>query len=159
MELKVITLEKYKNISASKMVVNNMGEGNETQKVSGLESFLTRPDNSLMMGKLFNDIETVVYHKVGLGVSISEKDVYELGRYIGKAQLLIDTGTDIIIHSKDEKLINQIGKKIFELINDISDIYIILEQNINTSSFDYKLSLFKMDITDLKDLVLKFLNV
>ena len=112
-----------------------------------------------MLDKLFNDIETIIYHKVGLGVSINNKDIYELGRYIGKAQLLINTGTDIMIHSKDEKLINQIGKRIFELINDISDIYMILEQNTNTSSFDYKLSLFKMDINDLKDLILKFLSV
>jgi hypothetical protein len=141
------------------MVVNNMDSGEESQKVSGLVAFLTKPDNSLMLSKLFNDVETIVYHKVGLGVAISEKDVYELGRYIGKAQLLIDTGTDIIIHSKDEKLINQIGKKIFDLINDISDIYLVLEQNTNSSSFDYKLSLFKMDITDLKDLISKFLNV
>jgi len=159
MELKVITLGKYKNISVSNVVVNNMDGGKETQKVSGLEIFLTRPDNSLMLDKLFNDIETIIYHKVGLGVSINNKDIYELGRYIGKAQLLINTGTDIMIHSKDEKLINQIGKRIFELINDISDIYMILEQNTNTSSFDYKLSLFKMDINDLKDLILKFLSV
>jgi len=159
MELKVITLGKYKNISVSNVVVNNMDGGEETQKVSGLEIFLTRPDNSLMLDKLFNDIETIIYHKVGLGVSINNKDIYELGRYIGKAQLLINTGTDIMIHSKDEKLINQIGKRIFELINDISDIYMILEQNTNTSSFDYKLSLFKMDINDLKDLILKFLSV
>ena len=159
MELKVISLEKYKNISASKMVSSSVDSGEESQKVSGLVAFLTRPDNSLMLSKLFNDIETIIYHKIGIGVSISEKDVYELGRYIGKAQLLIDTGTDIMIHSKDEKLINQIGKRIFELINDISDIYMILEQNTNTSSFDYRLSLFKMDISDLKDLVLKFVNV
>ena len=159
MKVKVITLEKYRNISASKMVSSSVDSGTESQKISGLVAFLTKPDNSLMMGKLFNDVETIIYHKIGLGVAINEKDVYELGRYIGKAQLLIDTATDILIHSKDEKLTNQIGKKIFDLINDISDLYLVLESNTNTSSFDYKLSLFKMDITDLKDLVLKFLNV
>ena len=136
-----------------------MGEGEESQKISGLEAFLSKPDNSLMLSKLFSDVETIIYHKVGLGVAINEKDVYELGRYIGKAQLLIDFGTYIMIHSKDEKLINQIGKKIFQLVNDISDLYLVLESNTNTSSFDYTLSLFKMDISDLKDLISKFLNV
>ena len=136
-----------------------MGEGEETQKVSGLVSFLTRPDNSLMMDKLFNDIETIVYHKVGLGVSINNKDIYELGRYIGKAQLLIDTGTDIMIHSKDEKLTKKIGKKIFDIINDISDIYLVLAENTDLNSFDYRLSLFRENINDLKELIYKFINV
>jgi hypothetical protein len=136
-----------------------MGDKEQTQKVSGLESFLTKPDNSLMLDKLFNDIETIIYHKVGLGVPISNKDIYELGRHIGKAQLLINTGTDIMIHSKDEKLIKQIGKKIFQIVNDISDIYLVLAENNDLNSFDYRLSLFRNDINDLKDLILKFVNV
>ena len=136
-----------------------MDGGEETQKVSGLESFLTKPDNSLMMDKLFNDIETIIYHKIGLGVSINNKDIYELGRHIGKAQLLINTGTDIMIHSKDEKAVKQIGKEIFQIINDISEIYVILAENSDLNSFDYKLSLFKQDINYLKDLILKFVNV
>jgi len=159
MELKVISLEKYKNISASKMVVNNMGEGGENTEISGLESFLLKPDNSLMLDKLFNDIETIIYHKIGLGVSINNKDIYELGRHIGKAQLLINTGTDLMVHLKNEKAVNQIGKEIFQIINDISEIYVILAENSDLNSFDYKLSLFKQDINYLKDLILKFVNV
>ena len=136
-----------------------MGEGNELQNVSGLEAFLTKPDNSLMMDKLFNDIETIIFHRIGLGVSISNKDIYELARHIGKAQLLINTGTDIMVNSKDEKAVSQIGKEIFLIINDISEIYMILAENKDLNSFDYKLSLFKQDIINLKELILKFLNV
>ena len=159
MKVKVITLEKYRNISASKMESSIVDSGGESQKLSGLEAFLTRPDNSLMLKKLFSDIEVIVYNKVRVDQSTNNKDIYELARYIGKAQLLIDFSTEIVIHTKDEKAIKQINKKIYYLLNDISDIYITLEENADLNTFDYKLALFREDINDLKDLILKFLNV
>ena len=136
-----------------------MDSGEESKEISGLEIFLTRPENAVMLDKLLGDIESVVYHKVESGVNISDKDLYELGRYLGRSQILVNYGTYIMEHAKSEDTVKQIGRKIINVINDVSKIYLQLAGDTDLNKYQNEFSDFKDDVNDLNELIFKYVYI
>ena len=129
------------------------------EEVLGIESFISRPENYMFAEQLFNDIEKYLYHAIDFGVSISDSDKYELGKYVGKAQVLFEIAKDIIKSSSNEKQMIQIGKLIFNIINDISLIYVYLVRNVDINRFNSILKVFEEDVNRLNEMVYKNITV
>ena len=136
-----------------------MGEGEENMEISGLEAFLSKSESSGVLEWLFNNVEKYLYHKVDFGVSLVDSDVYELARYMGKLQILVNYGTYLMEHSKDENVIKEIGKKIFDIVNGMAIIYTILADNTEMNRYNNVFRVFTDKVNDLNDLIFKFVHI
>ena len=140
-----------------------MGEEKESEEITGLEVFLTRPETAGLYEKMLSDIENFVYHAIDFSASIKlsliDKDVYELGRYIGKAQLLINYGVYLVEHSKDEDTAKKIAKKMFKVIDDIAKIYLLLVGDTDLNKYYNVFSFFKDNVNDLSELIFKHVHI
>jgi len=163
MELKVISLEKYKNISANSLEVNKMGDLEESEEVSGLEVFLTRPETAGLIKSMLDSIENYVYHAIDFSASIklslSDKEFYELGRYVGKVQLLVNYGIYLVEHLKDENTAKKIAIKMFKVIDDITKIYMLLVSETDLNRYHNVFTFFKDNVNDLSELIFKYVHI
>ena len=140
-----------------------MSEGEESQEVSGLEIFLTRPETSGLLKTMLDSIENYLYHAIDYGgsikLSLRDKEFYELGRYIGKVQLLLSYGVYLIEHTKDENTAIKIGRKIFKIIDDITKIYLLLATDTDLNRYQSVFAFFKDNVNDLSDLIFKYVHI
>ena len=129
------------------------------KEISGLNAFLSRPENADFNKELFENMEKAISYSVNfnLGVHIKDSDIYELGKYLGELQILIDLGKNIIKFSKDEKKEKVIGKLVFKILNDLGDIYIFMLRDVDFSDFLYKT--FKERIDNLNELIMKYISI
>jgi len=128
-------------------------------EIQGLEVFLSRPENYMFAEELFNNIEKMVYHAVDFGTAISDSEKYELGRYIGKSQILFEIAKDIIKSSSNEKEVIKVGKAFFNVINNVSLIYVVLVRNVDINRFEELFKIFKENVEKLNEIVYKNITV
>jgi len=136
-----------------------MGETQDNVEISGFESFLASPENYCFSEELFNNVEKYIYHRVDFGISIEDKDIYELGRYNGKAQILFEFGKYVIKKSNDEKIAERVAKAMFTVINNLSGIYVLLGKNIDMNRFGDILKMFKESVDQLNEIVLGYSDI
>jgi len=136
-----------------------MGETENDGEISGFEAFLASPENYCFAEELFSNIEKYVYHRVDFGVSIQDKDIYELGRYNGKAQILFEFGKYILKKSNDEKVAKEVAKAMFTVIDNASEIYVLLGKNIEMAKFGDVLKIFKESVDKLNEVVLGYSDI
>jgi hypothetical protein len=136
-----------------------MGDSGENREISGLEAFLSKPESTEVLEWLFYNVEKYLYHKVDFGVSLVDRDVYELARYIGKLQILVNYGVYLMEHSKDENVIKEIGKKIYDIVNGMAIIYTILADNTEMNRYNNVFRVFTDKVNDLNDLIFKFVHI
>ena len=163
MKVKFITLGKYIFRVANNLEVNKMGDLEESEEITGLEVFLTRPETAGLYEKMLSDIENFVYHAIDFSASIklslSDKDFYELGRYVGKVQLLVNYGVYLIEHAKDENTAKKIAKKMFKVIDDITKLYILLVSDDDLNRYNNVFTFFKDNVNDLSELIFKHVHI
>jgi len=136
-----------------------MGDSGENVEISGLEAFLSKSESAGVLEWLFNNVEKYLYHKVDFGVSLVDNNIYELGRYMGKLQILVNYGVYIMEHSKDENVIKEIGKKIYDIVNDMAIIYIILADNTEMNRYNNIFRVFRDKVNDFNDIIFKFVHI
>jgi len=131
------------------------GEENE---ISGLNAFFSMPENASFFKELFDNVEKVIYNGVNynLGVHIKDVDIYELGKYIGELQILVELGKDIIKFSNDENKEKKIGKLLFKILNELGDIYIFILKDVDFSDYLYKT--FQENVKILNELIMKYIS-
>jgi len=129
------------------------------EEISGLQAFFSMPENAGFNKELFENMEKAISNSVNfnLGVHIKDIDIYELGKYLGELQILIELGKDIIKFSNDEKKEKVIGKLVFQILNDLGDIYIFMLRDVDFSDFLYKT--FKERIENLSELIMKYISI
>jgi len=132
---------------------------NENGEVLGIVSFLARPENYQFAEELFNNIEKFVYHAVDFGATILDRDKYELGRYNGIAQVLFEIGKYVLKKSNDEKVSEKVAKAMFTVIDNVSEIYVLLTKNVEMSKFDDILKIFKESVDKLNEIVLGYSDI
>jgi hypothetical protein len=136
-----------------------MGENQGNREFSGIETFLSIPENIDIAEILFNETEKLIYHKVNFGVSIQDSDIYELGRYIGRVQVVFGIAKEILMHSKNENATKEVGKRIIDILNDLGIIFVVLANNVEMNRFNNIFSLFKEDVDDFAETIIKYISV
>jgi len=136
-----------------------LGDTENGGEILGIEAFLSRPENYGFGEELFNDIEKYVYHAVDYGASIVDRDKYELGRYCGKAQILFEFGKYILKKSNDEKVSEKVAKAMFTVIDNASEIYVLLVKNVEMSKFGDVLKIYKESVDKLNEIVSRYSDI
>jgi len=138
---------------------NKENENNGEKEILGIQGFLLMPENSDIAVMLFNEIEKLVYHKIDIGISIQDKNIYELGRYIGRLQILVNIAKDILLSSEDNETTKEMGEVLLNAINNIAVIYYLLTRNIDLNRFDNIFNTFKENVDNLNTIVLEHISI
>ena len=140
-----------------------MGDLEESEEVSGLEVFLTRPETAGLIKTMLDSIENYLYHAIDYGgsikLSLRDKEFYELGRYVGKVQLLVNYGVYLVEHSKDENTAKKIARKMFKVIDDITKIYMLLVSETDLNRYQNVFTFFKDNVNDLSELIFRHVHI
>ena len=140
-----------------------MGDTQENAEIDGevlgIEAFISRPENYGFAEQLFNDVEKFLYHAIDFGAQIENKYKYELGRYVGKAQVLFALTKDIIKSSNGDKLVLEIGRLAFTVIDNLAMIYAFIVGNNDLSKFDNLFKIFKENVEKMDEFIYKSVTV
>jgi len=151
------TLVDIKELGRKPLGEKYMSENVENE-VSGVEAFFRLPENVDIEEILFNEMEKILYHKVDYGVSLQDKDIYELGRYIGRLQILFQFSKEILMYSNNENAKGDVSKNLFYTINDMAFIYILLAKN-ELKGYDNIFNILKGSIDHLNEIILKYVSI
>jgi hypothetical protein len=133
-----------------------MSEKENDKEVLGIIAFSIE-QNSSLFEQMFNDIEKEVYRTIDSRTPIDEKSIYELSRYNGRAQILVNFAKNIIMKLKDKQAKISIGQNMFNVINNLAVIYEVLNQNLDINNFNHMFNVYKESVDNLNVSILKYI--